>query len=162
MPYNLKNCLMADILSQLLTMEYTETIREQEGGSYGVYAGAVFEKYPKEHTVLQIAFDTDPAKRLQMTNLVKEGLDKFVEEGPSAEELKNVKEYLTKKYNAGQKENAYWLNALYTYYWAGVDFASNYMEILNNITKDDLQKFMKEFLSQGNEIEVCMTSGETN
>ena len=96
---------MAEILSQLLTMEYTEAIREQEGGSYSVYAGTVFEKFPKEHATLQIAFDTAPSKRSQMTNLVKEKLNKFAEDGLNVENLKKVKEYLTKRYNAGQKEN---------------------------------------------------------
>ncbi len=161
-PYNLKNCLMAEILSQLLTMEYTEAIREQEGGSYSVYAGTVFEKFPKEHATLQIAFDTAPSKRSQMTNLVKEKLNKFAEDGLNVENLKKVKEYLTKRYNAGQKENAYWMSALYTYYWENVNFVDNYIETLNSITQTDLQRFMKNFLSQGNEIEVSMTSGDTN
>ena len=69
---------------------------------------------------------------------------------------------MTKRYNAGQKENAYWMSALYTYYWENVNFVDNYIETLNSITQTDLQRFMKNFLSQGNEIEVSMTSGDTN
>ena len=59
-----------NMLSQLLTMEYTETVREEAGASYGVSVQGSISKYPKVEGVLQIYFDTDPTKRASKTSLL--------------------------------------------------------------------------------------------
>ena len=41
--------------------------------------------------VLQIYFDTDPAKRAKMTDIILNELNQFVDQGPSAENLNKVK-----------------------------------------------------------------------
>lgn len=45
---------MMSMLSQLLTMEYTETVREDEGASYGVGVSGDISLYPKVEATLQI------------------------------------------------------------------------------------------------------------
>ena len=57
--YTLKNQIMMSMLSQILNIMYTESVREKEGGTYGVSAFGSLTKYPKEKAVLQIYFDTD-------------------------------------------------------------------------------------------------------
>ena len=73
---------------------YTESVREKEGGTYGVSAFGSLTKYPKEKAVLQIYFDTDPAKRAKMTDIILNELNQFVDQGPSAENLNKVKEFM--------------------------------------------------------------------
>lgn len=159
--YNLKNKLMMNFLSQLLTMKYTETVREEEGASYGVQVRGSVSKYPTASAALQIYFDTDPSKRGDMVKLIDKGLEEFIANGPDADGLKKVKEYMLKTYEQNQKENGYWMNALYAYYWEGLDNATDYVNTVNNITGADLQKFAKKLFSQKNRIEVSMTSGDT-
>lgn len=48
--------------SQILDLVYTAKVREDEGGTYGVYVGGQLSKYPKEKALLQIVFETAPAK----------------------------------------------------------------------------------------------------
>ena len=57
---------MMSMLSQILNIMYTESVREKKkGGTYGVSAFGSLTKYPKEKAVLQIYFDTDPAQTCQ-------------------------------------------------------------------------------------------------
>ena len=68
---------------------------------------------------------------------------------------------MLKNYEANQKENGYWMNILYSYFWENTHMATKYAETVNQITSADLQQFAKDFFSQDNRIEVSMTSGDT-
>ena len=65
------------ILDQALDMVYTAEIREKEGGTYGVSCSGSLTKYPKEQLVLQIVFQTDPAKKDKLSGIVIEQLEKW-------------------------------------------------------------------------------------
>lgn len=160
--YTLKNKLMMSMLSQLLTMKYTETVREEAGASYGVSVQGNLSKYPKEEATLQIFFDTDPTKRADMSQLIDKGIEEFIAGGPKAEDLAKVKEYMLKTYEANQKENGYWMSLLYGSLWEGMDGRTGYTDLVNGITNADLQQFAKTLMAQKNRIEVSMTSGDTN
>lgn len=159
--YTLKNQIMMSMLSQILNIMYTESVREKEGGTYGVSAFGSLTKYPKEKAVLQIYFDTDPAKRAKMTDIILNELNQFVDQGPSAENLNKVKEFMLKKYKENAKENSYWVNILGEYFWEGTDMNTGYTNTVNSITAKDLQEFTKALLEQNNRVEVSMTSEET-
>ena len=74
-----------NILSQLLTMEYTDTVREQEGGTYGVGVSGSVSKYPTQQATMEISFDTDPDRRARMVELIDKGMNDFIANGPNAE-----------------------------------------------------------------------------
>ena len=148
------------MLSQTMDMVYIETIREKEGATYGVSTTGMISRYPKDEAVFQIYFDTDPAKREKMEQLVMAELQKVAQEGPRPEHLAKVKEFLLKKHLENVKENGYWLNKLNEYYWYNTDMDSNYDKLLNEITVEDVKNFTKALLDQGNIIEVTMTAKE--
>ena len=160
--YNLRNKLTMSMLNQTLDMVYTETVREKEGGTYGVGVSGQISRYPAEDEwILQIFFDTDPAKREKMVEIIINELEKVAKQGPRPEHLKKVKEFMQKKYAELVKENGYWMQMLNEYYFFKADMDKDYLKILNSITEKDIQKFAKNLLKQGNRIEVCMTSTPT-
>lgn len=156
-PYTLKNDILLSFATQVLDMVYTEEIREKEGGTYGVNCYGDLQKYPKEQLLLQIVFQTDPAKKDKLAGIVVDELKKLAAEGPSYVHLQKVKEYMLKKYADNQKENGYWMNNLNDYFYYGMDMTEGYTDIINSITAKDIQKFVSDLLKQGNEIEVTMT-----
>ena len=157
-PYTLKNKVLMSMTEQLFDILYTQTIREEEGGTYGVRCGGIMSKYPEEKAIFQIYFDTDPARREEMTGLIKKGLDDFIANGPEADDLNKVKEYMLKTYQQNQKENGYWLGALNEFYWNKLDVNTGYEELVNSITPADLQEFAEAFFGQNNQAEVSMSS----
>lgn len=154
--YNLKNLLTASLLSQILDLVYTETIREAEGGSYGVYAGVSLSDFPKGQTTLQVFFDTDPEKWKNMVRIVDEEIQRIATDGPKSEHLTKSRDNMLKRHNERLQENSYWLNVIDSYYFRGMDAYTNYKETLESITADDIKKFMSDFISQGNCVEVVM------
>lgn len=156
-PYTLKNDILLSFATQVLDMVYTEEVREKEGGTYGVNCFGDLQKYPKEQLLLQIVFQTDPAKKDTLAGIVVDELKKLAAEGPSDVHLQKVKEYMLKKYADNQKENGYWMNNLNDYFYYGMDMTEGYTDIVNSITAKDIQKFVSDLLKQGNEIEVTMT-----
>lgn len=156
-PYTLKNDILLSFATQVLDMVYTEEVREKEGGTYGVNCFGDLQKYPKEQLLLQIVFQTDPAKKDKLAGIVVDELKNLAAEGPSDVHLQKVKEYMLKKYADNQKENGYWMNNLNDYFYYGMDMTEGYTDIVNSITAKDIQKFVSDLLKQGNEIEVTMT-----
>ena len=156
--YTQKNVVMMSMLGQLLNILYTQTVREEAGGTYGVSCSGSISKYPEAEGVFQIYFDTDPQRRPQMVELIDKGINDFIAQGPKADDLNKVKEYMLKTYQQNQKENSYWMGILNGMLWEGIDMNTGYENTVNGVTISDLKKFAKDFFKQGNMIEVSMNS----
>lgn len=158
--YDLKDNLLMSFLTQALDMVYTEEVREKEGGTYGVSSYGQLSKHPNEKFMLQIVYQTDPAKKDHLNGVIDAQMKKMASEGPTEEHLQKIKEYMLKKYKDNQKENGYWLNNLDEYFYTGVDYTQGYEKAVNSITVKDVQKFAADLVNQGNKITVVMTVPE--
>ena len=158
--HNLKNNLMMSLTKQILDIIYTEEIREKEGGTYGVGTSGTINRVPKESFRLLVMFQTAPELREKLTGMAVDLLHKYAEEGPRQKDLDKVREYMLKKYTENQKENSYWASLLQSSITADYEGYKDYEKTLNSITTDDLKKFAKSLLKQGNKIEVSMVGVE--
>ena len=158
--YDQKNNLLMSMTSQILDLIYTEKVREDEGGTYGVYVGGNLAKYPKENAFLQIIFETAPEKKDKLMEIIFAEAANLAKNGPSEANLNKVKEYMLKKHKEDLKENSYWLGNIDEYLFTGVDMMKDHENMVNSITTKDIQKFADELLKQKNEVEVTMVSPE--
>ncbi|MCD8044177.1 MAG: insulinase family protein [Tannerellaceae bacterium] len=158
MDYNIKNNITATMLKQILDLVYTEKIRKDEGGTYGVGVNMVISWFPKGQAYLQTFFDTDPEKQARMSEILHEELQRIVDEGPRIDDFNKTKENMLKRYAENQEENSYWLNALDLYYYRGYDAVTDYLKTLESITPSTVQSFLKELLDQQNRIEIVMSN----
>ena len=158
--YNLTNWIKQSALTQILNIIYTEEIREKEGGTYGVSCYANLEKNPRNQLLLQIVYQTDPAKKEYLNKRICDLFDELAAQGPSEELLKKVKEYMIKQYNDNQKENNYWLQNLLDYYFLNIDKTVGYVEAVNGLTTQDIRQFAADFLKQGNKATIILTAEE--
>ncbi|MGL5893406.1 MAG: M16 family metallopeptidase [Bacteroidales bacterium] len=158
--YNLPNLLKMTILSQVMNIVYNETIREAEGGTYGVSVNGSLDKLKpgKEVFSLSFYFDTNPEQRDKLLSIAHEQLRKITVDGPRAQDFQKVKEFLAKKYNENLRENNYWLNIITNYYEFGFNSSTEYEAALNAITTDDIKDFAKMMLDQNNNSEIIMSS----
>ena len=156
--YNLKNALVVDILDQIMDLTYTESVREDEGGAYGVPTSGSLSRYPQEEATMQIQLPTAPEKREKMTAIVYKGVDDMVNNGPKEDDLKKTKEYMLRRHAENLKSNGYWMGQMITYARYGDDNVTPYEEVLGSITTADIQAMAKRIFRSGNRIEVGMTS----
>ena len=158
--YDLRNNLLLGMTSQILDLVYTEKVREDEGGTYGVYVGGRLQKYPKEKIFLQIIFDTAPDKKEKLMKIIFDEITNIAKTGPTETNLNKVKEYMLKKHTEDLKENSYWLGSIDEYLYTGVNRVNDYEKIVNSITVNDIRKFADDLFKQKNEVEVTMVSAE--
>lgn len=155
---NLRNRVMVGMLDQLMDMLYTETVREDEGGAYGVPVSASLSRYPQQEATVQIQLPTAPEKRERMTEIVYQGVENMVNNGPKEEDLQKVKEYLLRSHEESLKKNSYWMNQMASYVLYGEENVAPYIETVNSITAADIQELARHIFKSGNCIEVGMTS----
>jgi Predicted Zn-dependent peptidases len=154
--FDQKNNLTVDMLRQILTIVYQEKIREDEGGTYGVGVGANLNEYPKGRIIFQISFETEPGKHLYLNEIVQREFKDIAENGPREEDFAKVKEFMIKQHADEQQQNSYWRNRINYYNRTGLDWHTNYSNILDDIKPADIQKLAKQVIDSGNLIEVIM------
>lgn len=157
---SLKNQLIMSMFDQILDIVYTEKVREDEGGSYGVHTQGNISRYPEGQTILQIIYDTDPEKMAHLNKIIFAELDNLAKNGPRTEDFSKVKEYMNKKFSEDIKENSYWLSQLSNKYFYKEDTHTDYLNTLNSITAKDVQNFAQNLLSQGNKATIVMMPKE--
>lgn len=158
MKENLRNELLMTMLEQLMSMHYTESVREDEGGAYGVPVQGSIENYPEEIARLIIQLPTAPEKREKMTKIVYEGVAQMCEKGPDSENVKKVKEYLHRSHAEDLKKNNYWMNAMVEYARYNQEKVNDFDKTVDEITDADIQAFARLVFRSGNRLEVGMTS----
>ena len=157
-PFTLKNRLTLQLIADILDIRYLESMREDEGGTYGVSVRSSLSNIPVERGSLQMSFDTDPKMEEKLLDLIHKEIEKLISEGPIDADYNKVKENLRNKYAENQKENRWVLNALISYYKDGFDLRKDYLSVLDSITKEDIQNVLKSLMDQGNEIKVIMAA----
>ncbi|MDR1738475.1 MAG: insulinase family protein [Candidatus Symbiothrix sp.] len=153
---NLKNRIEMDMLTQILNIVYTEKVREEEGGTYGVNVGGNIAAYPKGKAMLQIVYETEPSKVQHLNTIVRNEFERIAKEGPGDVNFNKVKEYLLKKQAENAQQNSYWHSLLLTYYRLHADNYTDYLKLLNEMQPVDIQRKAQELLKAGNRIEGIM------
>ena len=153
MPIDTKTNVTLSIAKYILDMIYTKEIREKEGGTYGVGVAMAGHRSPQKRALIQVQFDTNPEQSEKLCGIAKDHLYKFVENGPTAEELAMAVENLKKNIPESRISNNYWLNVLSTWDEHGIDYDTEYEAAVNSVTAEDVKAVLKAILDQNNFIE---------
>ena len=157
MPYNLVNTVYMDAVQSVLNMAYIQSLREDEGGTYGASVQKLLLDRPEAYGGIIIAFDTDPEKQARMTEIVKADIIHVRDNGPSEEYVNKTKENFLKNRQENLISNSFWKQVITSYYDDGLDTFTDYESIVKGITPATLQDFFRDFLSQGNFIDISMS-----
>lgn len=154
MPYTLESRIHANMLNQILNIVYFEKIREDKGGTYGVRASYTIDKAPFNRYALWLGFETDESKVNDLIPIIYNELEDIAKNGPRETDLQKVKEYMTKVYTDNQIENNYWLEWMIEYGISGIDIENKHLQVVQNTTAKDIQKFMKLILKKTDTKEI--------
>ncbi len=156
MEYTAENDLKLSVLSQLLRIDYTEKVREEKGGTYGVSVSGSMSKDPREEAIMRINFRTDPAKYDELIPIIYQCLDDMAKNGPTQENLNKIKEYERKTYGQMKVINNYYDYLIYNYLTDGIDFDTDYVKKVDSLTIESIRDFAKRIFSPGNHVEITM------
>ena len=160
MPIDTKTEVSLEIAKYVLDMIYTKTIREEEGGTYGVGVAMVGQRTPQERVIIQASFDTNPEQAPKLCELAIKGLKELAENGPDEEKFNMAIENFKKNIPESRISNSYWMNNLSQYYDYGIDYDKEYEEAVNSVTPADVKAVLQAVLAQNNFIEITSAPKE--
>ena len=122
--YTPENWLHLRVIEEVLDLRYTETIREDEGGTYGVSVRRGMVHYPREKMSLTMRFDCDPDDAEHLKSLIYKEIDLLLEAGPSRADLDKTIENMLKEREEIMRRNGFWMSVLRSYYYHGINIAA--------------------------------------
>jgi len=155
-PYTLTNALNVEIIGRILDRRYLESVREREGGSYGVGTYAYLQSIPVDKAVLLMQFDTDPDKQKRLMQIIHKEVETILKNGPLADDVLKDKESMLKDYKENLEKNDWWLETLEQYYKLGTNLVADYKDAVNSITQESVTTTLKQLVGDGNMFEVVM------
>ena len=160
MPVDTKTEVALEVANYVLDMIYTKTIREDEGGTYGVGTAMVGQREPEERVVIQISFDTNPEQAPKLRELALKGLKELAENGPELEKFNMAIENFKKNIPETRLNNSYWMNNISEYLEHGYDYDAEYEAAVNSVTPEDVKAVLQAVLAQNNLIEITSAPKE--
>ena len=155
-PFTMANDLNMEMIGRILSTRYLESIREREGGSYGVGTYGYVMGLPSPRAGLLMQFDTDPKKQERLMEIIHEEVQTIIANGPLANDLQKEKESMLKDFQEDLEKNTYWRQSLYMYYMYGHNNIRDYKAAVEAITADTVQETLRKLVSAGNMFEVVM------
>ena len=156
LPYTAERKAALDAIAYILDIRYTNSLREDEGGTYGASANALFNRRPEELVKIQVSFDCRPSLCDKLRELAIQGINDLADNGPTEEEVTSAVLNLKKNLPERRQNNSYWQGAIESYLRYGRDVDIDNEAAVNALTKEKIQQTLQEVLSQGNLIEVVM------
>ena len=155
-PFTMANDLNMEMIGRILSTRYLESIREREGGSYGVGTYGYVMGLPSPRAGLLMQFDTDPKKQERLMEIIHEEVQTIIANGPLANDLQKEKESMLKDFQEDLEKNTYWRQSLYMYYMYGHNNIRDYKAAVEAITAETVQETLRKLVSAGNMFEVVM------
>ncbi len=154
--YSLKNALIARAFGDMLQLRYTETLREEEGGTYGASAHASLSKRPLQKAFVSVNFDCNPDKVETLIKIVHKEIHKIAEGHIIQVDLdKTLTNYL-KERKQRKDYNKYDMSLLVQFYRESYNMndPKNFEHIISSITTKDIQNFAKKLLKGADSYEI--------
>jgi zinc protease len=153
--FSRKNVIYQSILGSILTLRFTEIIREKEGGTYGVQVKPGVARLPKGQMSMAINFDCDPEKAKYLRSLVFKELEN-IQKNVTQEDLNKVVLNLKKNKEQTREDVKYWMGVLGSYY----KYQENKLdpayfdELVNKVTSADIEKAARKFFKKADVVDV--------
>lgn len=156
--WTLKNAVAISALKNILDLTYTKTIREEEGGTYGVGVGSQLSVYPESRAIVIMQFDTDPAKADKLCAKTIEGIEDIAANGVCQDYIDKTRETMLKSVPEQQITNGYWLGVIDSYVTEGHDVDTEKLDTIKEVvTSDNIKALANTILSQGNFAKIIMS-----
>ncbi|WP_370478524.1 M16 family metallopeptidase [Tamlana flava] len=156
MPFSRKNVIYTGILGDILQLRINETVRESEGGAYSPYAGASFSREPKSMAYVAFRFDCNPDMADKLADIVNGELKKIADGIINEDDLNKTRTNFLKEREQAEDKNGFDMQLLIRYFRFGENMndPKNFENIVNEMTKKDIQNIAKQVLNGGKSYEI--------
>ena len=150
--------MVAKTIGDLLQLRYIETLREQEGGTYGANAKSSFSKEPVPTASISVSFDCNPDKVEQLIQIVHDEIQKLAQGNISQSDLEKMLTNYLKERKESQGFNSYDMRLLINYVLEGYNMndPENFEKIIKGMTAKDVQALTQQILEGADTYEIVI------
>ena len=156
MEYSLKDAELLNALGAILQLRFTETLREDEGGTYGANSYGFMMNEPKQIGYLSISFDCNPDKVEDLIKIVYKELEAVKKGEIDQVDLDKTLTNSLKDREDKKNYNAYEMSLLKNYVLEGYDMndPDNFENIINSIKIKDIQDIANRLFDDAKSFEI--------
>jgi zinc protease len=147
------------MLMNILSIKCRESMREDQGGVYGVSISGSTSKFPKPKYSINSSWGCSPDNIKKLSQTVLDEMGKIKKDGPADIDLNKVKETLIRERETRLKENSFWLAALQGHYINNDRLLSleDYKAFINSYSGDDIKAIARKYLNTESYVQVELT-----
>lgn len=154
--YSIKNVYLMRAIADILQLRYMQSLREEEGGTYGAGVRGGLSKRPKYLATLSVNFDCNPDLAEKLIKIVHKEMEEIKNGNILQDDLdKTLTSYL-KKREESKNYNGYDMSLLKNYELEGYNMNNpkNFEDIITSIGKKDIQQMMAILLKDSESYEI--------
>lgn len=156
MPYSKSHAIHTNALGDILQLRVTEMVREAEGGAYSPRASAHFSREPKSQVQIFFSFDCNPDMADNLVAIVNGELQKIANGIIDENDLNKTRTNFIKEREQAKDKNGYDMQLLNSYfrYNENINDPKNFENIVNTMTKKNIQEIAKQVFEGGKSYEI--------
>ncbi len=156
MNYSLKNSILMRAMGDILQLRYTESLREEEGGTYGARTRGSLTIRPTQEATISVRFDCNPELAEKLIGIVHKEIENLKNgEIQQADLDKTLTNYL-KEREESKNYNGYEMRLLKNSVLEGYNMndPKNYESIIKAITLKDVEDIAKKLIKDSKSYEI--------
>ena len=156
--YNQVNRVAIRAMADVLETRLREVLREDLGGTYSVSASASYSRIPVPEYSLSIEFGANPDRTEALIKTVFEQLELLKTQGPTEQQVRDVRERLLRDFETNMKQNGYILSQLVPRYQYGEDLKTflGIPELYKQLDAAAIQAAAKLYLNPKTYVQVTL------
>jgi len=150
------------MLMDILSIKCRESMREEQGGVYGVSINGTASKLPAPEYSITSAWGCDPGRIDTLSQTLLDEMIKLKNDGPTETDLNKVKETMIRERETQVRENNFWLAYLQNHYLYGNKIFSldEYKDFVNSFKIKDIRNIARKYFDTENYVRVALTPKE--
>ena len=142
------------LLTDVLNQTFHVSIREDEGGTYGVSVMGNIDRNPEGQRSLGVMFKTNPEQAVRLNEIVKKQLKEIAKDGINESYFTKAVLNREKSFSEAQESNSYWGGLLINKVIWGEESHDAYLETLRSITPEDIRKYVEQIVTNDRYFEM--------
>jgi len=149
-----------NVVSYIMDMRYTASLREEIGGTYGAHVQTNQNRLPVAGADIMIQFQCKPELCDTLLKVAKQQIEDFATNGPTKEEFDMAVLNLKKNIPESRISNNYWLGKILSSLRGGPEEDLAYEKAVNELTAEKVKKVAASIIFSGNKVEYVMVPSE--
>jgi zinc protease len=157
------NRLKMNLLMKILEIRLRESMREDQGGVYGVGVNHDLSKYPTPGYSITINWGCGPENVDTLVETVFNEMVALENDPPKDEDLQKAKETSIRDLETNVKKNNYWLSILKNAYYYNEEIRdiNEKKSKIESITKEDIHQAAKQYFKNNHYLKVVLMPEES-